>query len=548
MSILRALISVSDKQQLVPFAQGLSELNIEIISTGGTARALREEGVSVTPIEVLTNFPEMLGGRVKTLHPMIHGGLLARRTLDSDKQDLERHGIVTIDLLVVNLYPFEATINQPGVTLAQAIEKIDIGGVALLRAAAKNWEDVTVVCDPADYEDVLAQLRETRHLDYQTRARLAAKAFRHTAYYDTIISRWLTAQLDPTPGASQTRSASSLQEVRSSPTGPGEITDADAEPADLFPETIAMQLARAELLRYGENPHQQGALYRRPGAGGLADARQLQGKGMSYTNWLDADGAWNAVQSFERPAVVIVKHASPCGIAEADSLATAHRWALACDPVSAFGGIVAVNRPLDLDVATAIDTVFTEVVLAPEYTPEALEFLRKKSNRRLLRVPPLANPTEPEVRSIPGGFIAQERDTIEPKITLRTVSNRKPTEPERAVLTFAWRCVLPVKSNAIVVAKEVEPGVFATVGIGTGQPNRVDSVRHAVTRAGKQAQGAVLASDAFFPFPDGIEVALQAGITAIAHPGGSVRDEEGISVVNNAEATMVFTGVRHFRH
>lgn len=519
MVISRALISVSDKRSLTELGRALAQRGVEIISTGGTARALREAGIAVTNIELVTNYPEMLGGRVKTLHPMIHGGLLARRDWPEDRADLERHGIVTIDLVVVNLYPFEATISQSGVTVADAIEQIDIGGVALLRAAAKNFESVTVVSDPDDYPEIIRQIQASRQVDELTRRRLAVKAFQQTARYDRMIGDWLADHLLP-PAAEPER----------------------------FPAQLDVHLERAEILRYGENPHQAGALYRRTGAGGLAHAEQLHGKGMSFTNWLDADGAWSAVQAFERSAIVIVKHATPCGIAESDDPVTAYRWALASDPVSAFGGIVASNRAFDLATAKAIDEIFTEVVLAPDFAPDALELLRRKANRRLLRVPPPVDPAELEFRSLPGGLIAQDRDTIEPEIEMRVVTERAPTAEEHAALAFAWRCVQPVKSNAIVLAAARQPASLATVGIGTGQPNRVDAVRQAVTRAGEAARGSVLASDAFFPFSDGVEAAAQAGVTAIIQPGGSVRDEEVIATANRRGIAMVFTGVRHFRH
>ncbi|MCZ7574216.1 MAG: bifunctional phosphoribosylaminoimidazolecarboxamide formyltransferase/IMP cyclohydrolase [Ardenticatenaceae bacterium] len=519
MPISRALISVSDKRGLTELGRTLVQRGIEIISTGGTARALREAGLAVTTIELVTNYPEMLGGRVKTLHPMIHGGLLARRDRPEDQADLERHGIVTIDLVVVNLYPFEATVSLPGVAVTEAIEQIDIGGVALLRAAAKNFEAVTVVSDPDDYPEIIRQLQAGREVDEPTRRRLAVKAFQQTARYDRLIGDWLADHLLPPAG----------------------------EP-ERFPAQIDLHLERATILRYGENPHQSGALYRRPGAGGLAHAEQLHGKGMSFTNWLDADAAWSAVRAFERPAVVIVKHATPCGIAESDDLVTAYRWALASDPVSAFGGIVAANRPLALAAAEALDGIFTEVVLAPDFTSEALEFLRHKANRRLLRVPALTDPAEIEFRSLPGGLIAQDRDAVEHEIAMRVVTERPPTAEERAALAFAWRCVQPVKSNAIVLAAAREPGGFATVGIGTGQPNRVDAVRPPRARAGEAARGSVLAGDAFFPFADGVEAAAEAGVTAIIQPGGSVRDNEGIASANRHGIAMVFTGVRHFRH
>ncbi len=513
--ISRALLSVSDKRGIVELARALHELNVEIVSTGGTARLLTENGIPVTPVEKVTGYPEMLGGRVKTLHPAIHGALLARRDNPADVEDLERHGIAPLDMVVVNLYPFEQTVSRSDVSLEEAIEQIDIGGVTLLRAAAKNYRHVTVVSDPEDYALVVEELRRYGEVREETRARLAVKAFQATARYDAAIRSWLAARL------------------------------LDGEDAP-FPDVLLVHAVKAGDLRYGENPHQRGALYRRPEGGGLAHAEQLHGKGMSYTNWLDAEGAWLAVQPFKEPAVVIVKHASPCGVAVHERLSVAYKHALASDPVSAFGGIVAVNRPLDLETAREIDRIFTEVVLAPDFEPEALEFLKRKTNRRLLRVPPLRRP-EVEVRAIPGGFIAQTRDAVEEPIEMRPVTARHPTESERQALAFAWRAILAVKSNAIVVARPVEGG-FATVGIGTGQPSRVDAVRLALQKAGAQAAGAVLASDAFFPFPDGVELAAEAGVTAVIQPGGSVRDAEVIAAADGANMAMVFTGVRHFRH
>jgi phosphoribosylaminoimidazolecarboxamide formyltransferase/IMP cyclohydrolase len=513
--IQRALISVSDKAGLIELGRGLAELGVEIISTGGTARALKEVGVPVTPVELVTGVAEMLGGRVKTLHPMVHGGLLARRHVLADEADLARHGIVKIELVAVNLYPFEESVARPRITLDEAIEQIDIGGVALLRAAAKNYRDVTVLSDPADYADALRLLREEGQVPEEQRATLAVKAFETTARYDAAISGYLGETL-----------------------GSGETAR--------FPNRLTLGATKVEEMRYGENPHQRGALYRMEGAGGLAHAEQLHGKGMSYTNWLDAEGAWTSVQAFEGPAVVIVKHASPCGIATNESLARAWQDALASDPVSAFGGVVAVNRPVDRATAEAINEIFTEIILAPAFDMEALELLREKKNRRLLRVPPLAG-DDREVHAIPGGFVVQERDRAEAEIQMATVTERAPTEEERAALEFAWRAIVGVKSNAIVLARAVEGG-FATVGIGTGQPNRVDSVRLAAQKAGAAARGAVMASDAFFPFPDGVEEAVRAGVTAIVQPGGSVRDDEVTTAANAANVAMVVTGVRHFRH
>lgn len=513
--IRRALISVDDKTGLIELGRALVEQGIEIISTGGTAAMLKAKGVPVTPIELVTGFPEMLGGRVKTLHPMVHGGILARRHVESDEQDLGKHGIVKIELVVSNLYPFEKTIAQSDVALADAIEKIDIGGVALHRAAAKNYQDVAVLTDPADYDEAIRLLRTEGHIPLEVRAQWAVKAFRTTAHYDTAISSYLEQTLS-------------------------------GEKQSAFPDRFTLSAPKAEEMRYGENPHQSGALYATKGAGGVANAEQLHGKGMSYTNWLDAEGAWVAVEAFDSPTIVIVKHASPCGIATNESLVQAWQDALASDPVSAFGGVVAINRTVDRATAEAIDTIFTEIILAPDFADDALELLKKKKNRRLLRVPPLTG-ADTEVHAIPGGFIVQERDKIEAAIQMTTISEREATESEKGALEFAWRAVLAVKSNAIVFARATEGG-FATVGIGAGQPNRVHSVGLAVQKSGEQAKGAVMASDAFFPFADGVETAIAAGITAVIQPGGSVRDDEVTAAANQAGIAMVSTGVRHFRH
>lgn len=513
--IQRALLSVSDKQGIVALGQALTELGAEVVSTGGTARLLKENHVAVTPVEVVTGFPEMLGGRVKTLHPHIHGALLARRDVSTDVQDLQQQGIATLDLIAVNLYPFEATVSKSGTSLEDAIEQIDIGGVALLRAAAKNYPYVTVLSDPDDYDEVIEQLRTDGDVGVKTRKRLALKAFQQTARYDAFISEWLARNLVD-------------------------------EKASEFPQSLSLHATKAGDLRYGENPQQRGALYHIADAGGLAHAVQLHGKGMSYTNWLDAEGAWQGVQQFAEPAVVVVKHASPCGVATHPTLETAYRHALESDPVSAFGGVVAVNRPLDSDTAAAIDEIFTEVILAPEFEEDALELLMQKKNRRLLRVPPLNAPA-PELRAIPGGLIAQTRDHVEDSIQMNTATERSPTESERAALAFAWHAIIQVKSNAIVLARAIEDG-YATVGIGTGQPSRIDAVHQAIEKAGDTVSGAVLASDAFFPFPDSVRAAAEAGITAIIQPGGSIRDEDSIAAANEAGIAMVFTGVRHFRH
>lgn len=519
--IQRALISVSDKSGIIELARGLTELGIEIISTGGTARKLKKADISVTPIELVTGVDEMLGGRVKTLHPMVHGGLLARRHVTEDEKDLHKHGIVKIEMIAVNLYPFEETIAKPNVALEEAIEQIDIGGVALLRAAAKNYRDVVVLSEPADYDEVLAQLRRQGYVEDALRARLAVKAFQATNRYDAAISAYLAKQL---------------------------LDQENQEDQDesLFPAALTIEANKVEEMRYGENPHQRGALYRVAEAGGLAHAEQLHGKGMSYTNWLDAEGAWHSVEGFDTPAVVVVKHASPCGVATNLSLVQAWQDALASDPVSAFGGVVAINRPVTRELAEAMNKIFTEIILAPAFEPDALKLLKRKKNRRLLSVPDLTG-SDLEIRAIPGGFIAQERDQPKTKYKFEIVSQQQPTIEQGLTMAFAWQALIGVKSNAIVFARAVEGG-FATVGIGTGQPSRIDAVELAAKKSGEQAKGAIMASDAFFPFPDGIEAAIRAGVTAIIQPGGSIRDEKVIAAVDAHDVAMVMTGVRHFRH
>lgn len=497
-----ALLSVSDKRGLEAFARGLHELGWELLASGGTALRLREAGLPVEDIATYTASPEILGGRVKTLHPRVHGGILARDTAE-DRADLERIGARPIDLVVVNLYPFRETVTREGVTLEEAVEQIDIGGVALLRAAAKNFARVTVVCDPEDYDAVLAELKAQGQTTLETRRRLAQKAFAHTAAYDTAIAAYLGAG------------------------SPFTLT--------LFP---------VQTLRYGENPHQKAVLYaEKPDAGPLG-GRLLQGKPLSYNNLLDLDAAWRAVVSFERPTVVIVKHFSPCGIASHDNLAEAYRRALASDPISAFGGVMACNRPVDGETAQALGKHFVECIAAPEFTAEAREVLAKRKNLRLLEMPDLAVEPTWEVRSVVRGVLYQEVDLGDPDdAAWQVVTKRQPTPEEWRDLRFAWKAVQHVKSNAIVFARDE-----ATVGIGGGQPNRVDCVRIAAQRAGERARGAVMASDAFFPFPDSVEEAAKAGITAIVQPGGSVRDQESIDAANAYGIAMVFTGVRHFRH
>lgn len=509
---MRALLSVWDKTGIVEIARRLHEIGFELISTGGTLRAIADAGVPVRAVSDVTGSPEMLGGRVKTLHPAIHGGLLARRDSPDQMAELASHGIGTIDLVVANLYPFGEVASHPAVTLDDALEHIDIGGPTMIRAAAKNFPAVLVLVDPSDYEPVLDALAESGldGVPIEMRRNLAAKAFAHVAAYDSVIAAYL-------------------------------------RPAGEFPHHLPLAGERMTTLRYGENPHQEAAIYRllNPrGTRGVAAWRVLSGKEMSYNNYLDAVAAWTAAADFPGPAVSIIKHNLPCGLATHDDLSQAFLAAHTSDPVSAFGGVVALNRPVDAHTASLITDHFFEVVLAPAFSPEALDELRRKKNLRVVEVPDTGMEDPLEVRVLDGAMLVQTPDRVEPDPAFwKTVTRRAPTESELESLVFAWRAVRHVKSNAIVLATGT-----ATVGIGGGQPNRVDAVRIAVERAGARARGSVLASDAFFPFPDGVEAAAEAGVTAIAQPGGSVRDEEVIAAADRAGIAMVFTGIRHFRH
>lgn len=511
MSTFRALLSVSDKAGLVEFARRLHEADVQLIASGGTARQLRDAGLPVASVDELTGFPEILGGRVKTLHPAIHGGILARRVAHH-LEELDAYNIAPIDLVVVNLYPFQQTVAQPNVTLATAVEEIDIGGVALLRAAAKNHESVTVVCDPADYDGV-AEAFASGGATMMQRKKLALKAFRHTAEYDKAIAAYLSEQIE------------------------------EHDTVVGLPPRIQLDLMQVQLNRYGENPHQQGGLYAY--AGEKVPFETLHGKEMSYNNWLDLDGSWQAAQDFAEPTVAIIKHGNPCGVASGAVLAEAYVKALASDPVSAFGSIISVNRPLDVETVRRMADLFVEVIAAPAYEAEALELLRKKKNLRILQ-PTGVQVRSLTLRSIYGGVLVQELDQSQADmtpITWRVVSTKQPSEEQLADLSFAWRVARYVKSNAIVYAKDQ-----ATVGIGAGQMSRIDSVMLAGHKAGDRAQGAVMASDAFFPFADGIEAAAQHGIVAVVQPGGSLRDDEVIEAVNKLGLVMVMTGTRHFRH
>jgi len=518
--VVRAIVSVSDKTGLLEFVRGLAGLGVEVFSTGGTQTALSEAGVPVRPVSALTGFPEILDGRVKTLHPAIHGGILARRDLPEHLNALQEHGLATIDIVVVNLYPFAATVAKPGVTLAEAIENVDIGGPSMLRSAAKNFAAVTVVVDPADYPAVLDDLRQGG-TSLERRRALALKVFQHTAAYDAQIAAYLQPEAEP------------------------------------LPALLTVPLFKLQDLRYGENPHQQAAVYAdRPPVGRrsftLAGARQLHGKELSFTNTLDLDAALACVREFAAAAVAIIKHGNPCGLAVGEELLETFRRAYAGDPVSAFGGAIGLNRVVDGATAAEIGQSYFEDIVAPGYEPEALAILQRKRDLRILAVDFV--PADPaygayaaanlDYKRISGGFLVQTADALPPDgLSLKVVSARRPTLDELTDLQFAWQAVKFVKSNAIVLAKRL-----ALVGVGAGQMSRVDSVAIAARKAGEHSVGSVLASDAFFPKPDGLEAAADAGVTAIIQPGGSIRDEDVVKVANTHHMAMVFTGRRHFRH
>jgi phosphoribosylaminoimidazolecarboxamide formyltransferase/IMP cyclohydrolase len=522
-AIERALVSVYDKTGIVEFARTLAGAKVEIVSTGGTAKLLREAGLPVRDVSDLTGWPEMLGGRVKTLHPKVHGGILFRRNDSGDREQVRQQGIAPIDLVVVNLYPFEATAARPNLTVEELIENIDIGGPTMVRSAAKNMESVAVVTDPADYAAVASELAQSGGVSTATRVTLARKAFAATARYDGMI-------------------ATELERLAVS----GDKVTLGQRP--LLPERVHLALARQAALRYGENPHQQAALYIPSGrpASGLAGSRQLQGKELSYNNLVDLDAAWGLAQEFTEPAAIIVKHNNPCGTAEQATLVQAYRQALACDPVSAFGSVLAFNRPLDAVTAAEVAKLFAECVAAPGYETGAREVLSGKKNLRLIEVAAEAQDKAIpwELKRISGGVLVQEGDSrplVESE--LKIVTKRQPTKEEMGAMRFAWKVAKHVKSNAIVFAR-----AGRTVGVGAGQMSRVDSVKLAVMKAQEPLQGSVLASDAFFPFPDGVEEAAKAGAVAVIQPGGSVRDAEVIAAADKLGISMVFTGLRHFRH
>lgn len=515
--IRRALISVSSKNQIVELAHGLSNLGVEILSTGGTAKSLRQAEINVREVSDLTGFPEILDGRVKTLHPKVFGGLLALRDKAAHSQDMEKHGIPPIDLVVVNLYPFESVCNDTNIPPDEMLEYIDIGGSALIRAAAKNYSHVAPLCDPDDYALVLEELNERGKLSPETRQRLAAKAFSHTAHYDAVIANYFRHK---------TQSKD-------------------------FPAEIAAGLRKKQDLRYGENPHQKAALYMESGnkAWGVVGAKVLQGKQVSYNNYLDCDAAWRLVCSFANPASVVIKHNNPCGVSEAEVQVDAFRRALAADSVSAFGGIVGFNRAVDGDTAQELSKLFLECVIAPGYHPEAREILAKKANLRLLeQATLLSDPYEWDIRKISGGFLMQEQDLPRP-VETKSVTRRAPSPEEQMSLAFAWQVVKQVKSNAIVLVRG-----RTTCGIGAGQMSRIDSMKVAHMKMAapgidvKKPLPLVMASDGFFPFRDTVDEAAKMGVAAIIQPGGSVRDEESIAAANEHGIAMLFTSVRHFKH
>lgn len=510
----RAILSVSDKTCIVELAKGLTDAGVEVVSTGGTAKAIREAGIPVTEVSDITGFPECLDGRVKTLHPMIHAGVLAMRDNAEHMAQLKKLNVTPVDFVAINLYPFKQTIRREGVSREEAIENIDIGGPTMLRAAAKNWQDVAVMIDPADYAPVLEEYLRNGEVSRETKFRLAAKVFEHTAHYDAMIAAYWRDQL-----------------------GGG------------FPELLTLTYEKQQDMRYGENPHQRAVFYREvlPVAGSLTNAIQLHGKELSYNNINDTNGALDLLREFTEPTVVAVKHANPCGVGSAATVYEAYRKAYEADPVSVFGGIIVTNRELDAATAEEINKIFIEIVVAPSYSDEALEILKKKKNIRLLRLPDIASPLPEgvwDMKKVVGGLLVQEIDRVllpgeEPKV----VTKRKPTEKEMEDLLFAWKVVKHAKSNGIAIAKDKQ-----SLGVGPGQVNRIWACQQAIEHAGEAVAGAVLASDAFFPFEDCVQEAAKAGITAIIQPGGSIRDEDSIKACDEAGIAMVFTGMRHFKH
>lgn len=506
---MRALISVSNKEGIIDLARKLSELHVEIISTGGTAKYLKENGIDVLEVQQITSFPEILNGRVKTLHPAIHGAILAKRDKEEHMKELEKLSITPIDIVVVNLYPFKETVQKTN-DLEQILENIDIGGPSMLRSAAKNYKDVLVICDTSDYGWLIDKLSNKETITQEERMKFALKAFEHTAYYDAMICHFFRKKLN-------------LEE---------------------FPKIFTCTFEKVSNLRYGENPHQKAALYKDVFADSstIVKAEQIQGKELSFNNICDADSAFELVKEFDTPCAVAVKHTNPCGVACDDDICTAFERAYRADPLSIFGGIVALNRPVGKELAEKLSKIFLEVIVAPDYSPEALEILSKKKNLRILKAHFSKDHAELDLRKVSGGLLLQTKDVLDYQ-ELKVVTRRAPTEKEMVDLLFAWKVVKHAKSNAIVFAKNL-----CTLGIGTGQVNRLWPTEHCVRVARENAKGAVLASDAFFPFPDAVEIAAKAGVSAIIQPGGSARDQQIIKVADQYNIAMVFTGTRHFKH
>ena len=516
--VQRAILSVTDKSGLVEFARKLAALNVELVSTGGTAKLLRESGIAVKDISELTGFPEMLDGRVKTLHPKVHGGILHRREDSGHRAAVAEHGIPAIDMVVVNLYAFEKTAAKAGVPFEEIIENIDIGGPSMIRSAAKNFQDVAVVTSPADYAAIAEELsRSDGALSKETKWRLAQKAFATTAAYDSAIASTLERMGDRSESSSSQSSAA-------------------------FPKTLRLQFEKVMDLRYGENPHQKAAMYADNSGAGVAHARQIQGKELSYNNLVDLQAAWDLAQEFEETVCAIIKHTNPCGVATGKTLAEAYERALECDPVSAFGGVIGVNRTIDAAAATEMAKLFLEVIAAPAFDEGAKAAFASKKNLRLVEVPAAEQPWV--LKNISGGMLVQDSDSHKlSEADQKVVTKRQPTPEEKRALLFAWKVCKHVKSNAILYAREGQ-----TVGVGAGQMSRVDSCKVGAMKAQLPLKGTVAASDAFFPFPDGIEEIAKAGATAIIQPGGSVRDQEVIEAADRLGMAMIFTGVRHFRH
>lgn len=511
--VKRALISVSDKRGIVEFAKKLTELGVEIISTGGTAKVLIENDIKVIPISDITNFPECLDGRVKTLHPAVHGGLLARRDMKEHMDQLEKLNITPIDLVAINLYPFKETIARDDVTLEEAIENIDIGGPTMLRSAAKNHKDVAVICNPDDYDSIIEELEKEKEVSYDTKYKLALKVFEHTAHYDALIANYLRKQID---GG--------------------------------YPEVLTMTYEKVQDLRYGENPHQKAVFYKEVGKnnGSLVEGKQLHGKELSFNNINDTNGALELLKEYKDPTVVAVKHTNACGVGTGYDIYDAYLKAFECDPVSIYGGIIAANRAIDKRTAEEINKIFVEIVIAPSFEEEALDILKSKKNIRLIELSNIDKKQQidrVDMKKVNGGLLIQDINHELYGEELKVVTERIPTDKEMEDLKFAWKVVKHIKSNGIVLAKDGQ-----TVGIGPGQVNRIWAVENAIKQANVPVKGSVMASDAFFPFPDCVEAAAKEGVTAIIHPGGSIRDQLSIDMANKYGIAMVFTGMRHFKH